>query len=167
MDRSKLIYNTNYGKTADIYKLPLGTKFTVNNGGWDGEIIEVDGKKCMHIIDTGKKIELEEDYDYALVISDVEQGDYEDEKALVRMEMNYPLTEDQRDALEISIGCMYASIASLQARIRRAEAKIKSDSAMELENGVFYKRYTNEIEACNSNIKEARKSIEIVKQMLG
>lgn len=67
--RKKFIYNNGYGLTTDIYLLPVGIKFYVHNGAWNGEIIEEDGKKTMLINATGKKVVLEEDFDYCLVIS--------------------------------------------------------------------------------------------------
>lgn len=72
MDRSKFTYKQYnsqggcYGVTTDIYLLPIGTKFCVINGAWNGEIIEEDGKKMMWI-DTGRKVELKEHMDYGLV----------------------------------------------------------------------------------------------------
>jgi hypothetical protein len=74
MNRSKFkhkVYNSQggcYGVTTDIYKLPVGTKFHVVNGAWDGEIVEKDKLKYMHIIETDKFVELKPDVDYELVI---------------------------------------------------------------------------------------------------
>lgn len=61
-------YDNGYGKTTDIYNLEVGTRFRVSNGAWDGEIVEKDGAKCIHVIDTGKVIELKPNKDYSLVI---------------------------------------------------------------------------------------------------
>jgi hypothetical protein len=68
IDRSKFIYNNGYGKTTDIYLLPIGTKFEVVNGHWDGEIVELNGKKCVYVIVTDRTYTILPDYDYSLVI---------------------------------------------------------------------------------------------------
>lgn len=66
--RQKFIYDNGYGKTSDMYMLPVGTKFSVMNGGWDGEIIREDGKKYI-LMDNGyRKVELTPETDYGLVI---------------------------------------------------------------------------------------------------
>jgi len=73
VDRSKFVYESHdsegrcYGATTDIYLLPVGTKFHVINGMWDGEIIEENSKKMMWI-EKDVKVELKEDMDYGLVI---------------------------------------------------------------------------------------------------
>ena len=74
-DRSKFVYRSlnylggSYGMTTDIYMLPFGTKFMVDNGAWNGEIVEKDGRKFIRVIETGRMFELNEDTDYGLVIS--------------------------------------------------------------------------------------------------
>lgn len=57
-------------------ELPVGTKFYVNNGAWDGEIIEENGKKHLHVLATGSKFDLtaEERKDYKLDIEITERG---------------------------------------------------------------------------------------------
>lgn len=35
------------GVLTDLDKLPIGTKFYVHNGGWEGEIIEIKGVRCV------------------------------------------------------------------------------------------------------------------------
>lgn len=65
--RAKFIYDNGYGTTTDIYMLPIGIKFNVINGAWSGEIIEENGIKKMWIA-KDRKVELEEDFDYSLVI---------------------------------------------------------------------------------------------------
>lgn len=78
MDRSKFIhevYNSegvSYGVATDVYLLPVGTKFVVENGMWHGEIIEDNGSKFI-AIENDTKLRLEEDYDYGLVIT-VKEG---------------------------------------------------------------------------------------------
>lgn len=75
MDREKFIHDVyrasggSYGESCDIYNLPIGTKFNVWNGSWDGEIVERNGEKCIYIIETKRFIKLQEDEDYNLVIS--------------------------------------------------------------------------------------------------
>lgn len=45
-----------YGGTTTVIKsLPVGTKFYVHNGAWNGEIISRDGVKCVLI--EGEKVE--------------------------------------------------------------------------------------------------------------
>lgn len=58
-----------YGTTTDIYMLPVGTEFTVENGIWDGKIVEKDGKKYMHVISTDRFVKLTPDLDCGLVIT--------------------------------------------------------------------------------------------------
>lgn len=73
MDRGKFIHKLYdnlgncYGTTTDIYLLPVGTKFHVINGAWDGEVIEENGKKMIWI-ERDKKVELKEDIDYRIGI---------------------------------------------------------------------------------------------------
>jgi hypothetical protein len=59
-----------YGKYTKMITLPVGTKFWVRNGFWEGEIVEVDNVKCIHAI--GVHIvpikELGEDYELAIDI---------------------------------------------------------------------------------------------------
>lgn len=43
---------------TDVRTLDVGTKFYVSNGGWSGEIIEVNGVKHMLVVDTGKAYNL-------------------------------------------------------------------------------------------------------------
>ncbi|ALA07222.1 hypothetical protein SECTIM467_98 [Brevibacillus phage SecTim467] len=43
---------------TDVSKLAVGTEFNVINGAWDGKIIEVDGVKHLHVLDTDKKFNL-------------------------------------------------------------------------------------------------------------
>jgi hypothetical protein len=47
--------------------LPIGTKFTVVNGMWNGEIVEKNNKKHM-CIEGDKLVELQDEYDYCLAI---------------------------------------------------------------------------------------------------
>jgi hypothetical protein len=73
MDRNKFVYKIFssegmlYGTTTDIYMLPIGTKFTVVNGMWNGEIVEKNNKKHM-CIEGDKLVELQDEYDYCLAI---------------------------------------------------------------------------------------------------
>lgn len=39
-----------YGEYIKLKTLPIGTKFWVRNGYWDGEIVEQNGVKCLHCI---------------------------------------------------------------------------------------------------------------------
>lgn len=73
--RDKFIYEQqNYGTTTDIYMLPVGTTFTVNNGGWSGKIIEdVDGDKCVYVNYTKKSFKLSPDMDYGMVLYNIEK----------------------------------------------------------------------------------------------
>lgn len=74
MDRSKFEYRLHnsqgsyYGMTTDIYMLPVGTKFSVINGAWYGEIVEQDGIKYMSIEEAERLVKLDETIDYGLVI---------------------------------------------------------------------------------------------------
>lgn len=68
-DRSKFVYDLDqYGKTTDIYALPIGTRFSVVNGAWRGRIIQVNGEKSLQVDATGKTYRLQEDVDYGLSI---------------------------------------------------------------------------------------------------
>ncbi|MGG1263754.1 hypothetical protein [Brevibacillus laterosporus] len=61
---------------CNLFHLPVGTKFYVLNGAWDGQIIEEDGIKKLLVADTGKKIELTEEIGkYDLDITIKEWGD--------------------------------------------------------------------------------------------
>ena len=60
---------SSYGESCDIYSLPIGTKFRVWNGLWDGEIVERNGEKYMYIIETKHFVKLQKDKDYNLVVS--------------------------------------------------------------------------------------------------
>lgn len=40
-------HQTDWGETTDMYLLPVGTKFHVRNGAWDGEIVERAGGKTL------------------------------------------------------------------------------------------------------------------------
>lgn len=64
-----------YGTTTDMYSLAVGTKFSVVNGLWDGEIIEIDGEKYLHIDDTGKNIKLTPEMDCGLVVEIEEESE--------------------------------------------------------------------------------------------
>lgn len=57
-----------FGTTTDMYLLPVDTKFSVDNGYWNGEIVSVNGKKYIYVIATGMHIELKSDVDYKMVI---------------------------------------------------------------------------------------------------
>ena len=61
---------------VNMANLPVGTEFIVNNGLWSGKIVEVDGKKHVHVNVTGRNIELKEDSEdgYILDISITEKG---------------------------------------------------------------------------------------------
>jgi hypothetical protein len=56
--------------------LPFGTQFYVNNGAWEGEIMEEGGKKHLHVFATDRKIDLTSDVnkDYKLDISITKRG---------------------------------------------------------------------------------------------
>lgn len=80
MSRENFIYELknsvgmSYGETTDVYMLPVGTKFTVENGFWSGKIVEIEGSKYIEMnehddSEENKFIKLEEHVDYALVIS--------------------------------------------------------------------------------------------------
>lgn len=36
------------GVLTDVSKLPVGTKFSVHNGYWDGKIVLINGKHCVN-----------------------------------------------------------------------------------------------------------------------
>jgi hypothetical protein len=78
VSRDKFVYNNGYGMTTDIFMLPIGTTFRVTNGAWNGEIVEEEGKKMIHVVETGRKYILKEDNDYMLCLSNVKypKGDY-------------------------------------------------------------------------------------------
>lgn len=48
--------------------LPVGTKFHIDNGYWDGEIVEIDGVKHLSI-DGERTINLEQNPEYVLEIT--------------------------------------------------------------------------------------------------
>jgi hypothetical protein len=75
-DRSKFVYDNGYGITTDIWILPVGTKFRVENGYWDGAITRVDGKKCLYVFDTEKHYEINDEKDFSLVIRIYEEDDF-------------------------------------------------------------------------------------------
>ncbi len=52
--------HNNYGRFTKLTTLPTGTKFWVRNGCWNGEIVESDGIKYIHIIETNSTRKLEE-----------------------------------------------------------------------------------------------------------
>jgi hypothetical protein len=60
---------------TDVSKLTVGTEFYVNNGAWDGKIVEVDGKKHLHVLATDRKIDISEGTDgYELDIDVTKKG---------------------------------------------------------------------------------------------
>lgn len=60
------------GIVTAVNDLPVGTKFRVENGAWDGEIIEVDGAKHL-LLGSGGTIDLSSD-DYMLDITIKREG---------------------------------------------------------------------------------------------
>lgn len=75
IDRSKFVYELgDYGTTTDMYLLPVGTRFSVYNGAWDGEITESDGKKFLYVEATKMSYELTEKMDCGLVVRIKEQS---------------------------------------------------------------------------------------------
>jgi hypothetical protein len=128
MDRSKFIYklpdsNGRYfGTTTDMYMLSVGTKFSVDNGVWDGEIVKEDGKKFLHVIDTGKKIELKPDFDYALVIT-IEEPSEEGKKELGSM-INYGLDGEQKEAIQWAIRNLESKIEACKESIQYTERNL-------------------------------------------
>lgn len=54
-----------------MIKLPVGTKFWVNNGHWDGQIIEKENKKYIEAYE-GKVLKnvfsIDEDYELDIII---------------------------------------------------------------------------------------------------
>lgn len=56
------------GIVTVINELPVSTKFWVENGHWDGEIIEINGVKHMDIAG-GRKVNLELGEEYVLEIT--------------------------------------------------------------------------------------------------
>lgn len=76
MDRSKFVHEIHdyadghcLGMTTDIYMLPVGTKFSVDNGYWDGEIVEKDGIKMIYAEDADTYITIKDDVDYSLLLT--------------------------------------------------------------------------------------------------
>jgi hypothetical protein len=69
-ERSKFVYKNGYGMTTDIYMLPVGTKFEVINGAWEGKIVEINGEKHLDISNGYiiKKLDAEKDYCLAIDI---------------------------------------------------------------------------------------------------
>lgn len=71
--RKEFEYDNGYGITTDIYFLPIGTKFYVNNGFWKGEIIEIDGEKHIRYgVGEGRteKLDYYNDYNLSIEILD-------------------------------------------------------------------------------------------------
>lgn len=73
---------------ADLMKLPVGTAFHVVNGEWDGEIVEKDGKKAIHVFETDNVITINETNRYGLALSNV---------VLPQEQENSKEEEDERD----------------------------------------------------------------------
>lgn len=82
MDRSKFVHDVHnsegglYGTTTDIYLLPVGTLFHVENGIWNGLIIEKEGKKFIQTVnpygeayEENEPMEIKENVDYGMVIT--------------------------------------------------------------------------------------------------
>ena len=61
----------NSAPAADLMTLPVGTTFHVMNGFWDGKIVEKDGQKSVHVLDTGNVIKIDEINRYGLALSHV------------------------------------------------------------------------------------------------
>lgn len=68
----------NYGEYTKMLDVPIGTKFHVVNGDWDGEIIEEDGRKKILVYYTGETHEIGEDR--ALVIEILVDNDKEEKQ---------------------------------------------------------------------------------------
>lgn len=68
-DRSRFIYETGWGMTTDIYLLPIGTKFYVNNGAWHGEIVEHENTPHFRINRYNDLIPINSEKDYRLSLS--------------------------------------------------------------------------------------------------
>lgn len=60
--------HNNYGEFTKLITLPVGTTFWVRNGCWEGKIVEVDGVKYIHIVETNLTRKLEEDEELAIDI---------------------------------------------------------------------------------------------------
>lgn len=70
-----------YGNATDLLALPVGTKFHVSNGLWDGEIIETNNSKMVYIekTPTGPSIfKITDKHRYSLVLDKIKlpSGDY-------------------------------------------------------------------------------------------
>lgn len=68
-DRSRFVYETGYGKTTDMYLLPIGTEFYTENGAWSGKIIEKDGKPHLFVNYTQCSYRIDPDTDCGLAIT--------------------------------------------------------------------------------------------------
>ena len=53
---------------TDMKDLPVGTKFEVNNGYWEGEIVEENGVKYCLVVATKRMIQLSPDYELDITI---------------------------------------------------------------------------------------------------
>lgn len=68
-----------YGEYTKMLDVPVGTKFHVVNGDWDGEIIEKTGRKKLLVYYTGEAHEIGEDDSLVIeVLVDSEKADKED-----------------------------------------------------------------------------------------
>jgi hypothetical protein len=56
-------------KNADLHSLPVGTKFYVENGCWEGKIIKIDDEKYLHIEEVDRTIKLRKGYNPELHIT--------------------------------------------------------------------------------------------------
>lgn len=78
-----IFYDYNNGPLTKVSTLPVGTRFHVVNGNWEGEIFEKDGQRYLRVLDTDSEFLLTPDYDLDMVLTildpDEEKPDLENE----------------------------------------------------------------------------------------
>ena len=60
--------NNDYGEFTKLATLPVGTRFWVRNGCWNGKIVEVNGSKSLYIVETGRTRTINKDDELAIDI---------------------------------------------------------------------------------------------------
>jgi hypothetical protein len=67
-----------YGEYTKMSDVPVGTKFHVVNGDWDGAIVEIDGVKCVDVYGHGYRPIREDDSLVIEIITEVNEEDKEE-----------------------------------------------------------------------------------------
>jgi hypothetical protein len=67
-----------YGEYTKMLDVPIGTKFHVVNGNWDGGIVEIDGVKCVDVYGHGCRPICEDDSLVIEILIDKNREDNEE-----------------------------------------------------------------------------------------